>query len=36
VRYDAGKATPEAMLRAVEKEGFQAKVTTGPTSVGPR
>jgi hypothetical protein len=32
VRYNAEKATPEALVRAVDKEGFQAKVVSGPAA----
>jgi hypothetical protein len=36
VRYDPGKATPEQLVQTVGKQGFQAKIVSGPEPAGRR
>ena len=34
VRYDAAKATPAEMMKVIAKQGFEAKMVSGPAPAG--
>jgi hypothetical protein len=36
VRYEPDRVAPAAMLQAVDRQGFQAKVVAGPSPAGAR